>query len=246
LVLCRADKKGEETIMVVPVTVGNKNSIGLVGVSSMRGIFHDAPGEGQGAFWGTRLYNTFTISEPKACIGYAYNGHTAMLARVDGSVAAVVGWNPSSYLAAQVKTIVANVMGTKNRFTCDGTWYDDTTMIHDPTAVSVEISITRPDAAKFAAAIKSLVGDTGVGGANFEYTFLPAEMESNDHPFVGQCTELAVVVLCTWLHEFKDQAGCTELKDALFKMANSQNMNERNLLQGKMMQFISSWNATHP
>jgi len=28
-------------------------------------------------------------------------------------------------------------------------------------------------------------------------------------------------------------------------MANSQNMNERNLLQGKMMQFIASWNKSH-
>ena len=99
--------------MVVPVTIGNKNSIGLVGVSSMRGIFHDAPGEGQGSFWLSRLASTFTIAEPKACIGYAYNGHTAMLARVDGNVVAVVGWNPASYLEAQVKTIMANVMGPR-------------------------------------------------------------------------------------------------------------------------------------
>lgn len=228
--------------MVVPVTDGNKNSIGLVAVSSMRGIFHDAPGEGQGSFWLSRLASTFTISEPKACIGYAYNGHTAMLARVDGNVVAVIGWNPASYLEAQVKTIMAGVMGTKNRFTCNGTWYNDSTMINDPTAISVEIPVKQQDAAKFAAAIGQLVGDTGLGGANFEYTFLPAEMESNDHPFVGQCTELAVVVLCTWLHEFKDTPGCTQLKDELFKMANSQNTNERNLLQGKMMQFISNWN----
>ena len=79
----------------------------------MRGIFHDAPGEGQGSFWLSRLASTFTIAEPKACIGYAYNGHTAMLARVDGNVVAVVGWNPASYLEAQVKTIMANVMGPR-------------------------------------------------------------------------------------------------------------------------------------
>ncbi len=231
--------------MVVPVTIGNNNSIGLVGVSSMRGIFHDAPGEGQGVFWLSRLVSTFTISEPKACIGYAYNGHTAMLARVDGNVVAVIGWNPASYMEAQVKTVIANVMGYKNRFTCDGTWYNDSTMIHDPTAVSVEIPVPQVDAKRFATAIGQLVGGTGLGGANFEYTFLPAEMENNEHPFVGQCTELAVVVLCTWLHEFKNVPGCTQLKDALFKMANSQNMNERNLLQGKMMQFISEWNKSH-
>ncbi len=231
--------------MVVAVTVDNKNAIGLVAVSSMRGLFHDAPGEGQGSFWGSRLLSTFTISEPKGCIGYAYNGHTAMLARVDGTVAAVVGWNPSSYMTAQVKTMIANVMGTKNRFTCEGTWYNDAPMIHDPTAISVEIPINGEDAKKFGTSISGLVGGTGVGGANFEYTFLPAEMESNDHPFVGQCTELAVVVLCAWLHEFQDQPGCTELKNALFNMANSQNMSERNLMQGKMMQFISNWNNSH-
>lgn len=231
--------------MVVAVTKDDTNSIGLVGVSSMRGVFHDAPGEGQGSFWGSRLYSTFNIWEPKACIGYAYNGHTAMIARIDGSVAAVIGWNPASYLGAQVKTVIANVMGTKNRFTCEGTWYDDSTMIHDPTAISLEIPVAKGDAQRFASSIRGLVGGTGLGGANFEYTFLPAEMESNDHPFVGQCTELAVVVLCTWLFEFRDQPGCLPLKNALFQMANSQNMNDRNLLQGKMMQFISKWNSTH-
>src|SRR3984957_15936629 len=138
--------------MVVAATDGKKNSIGLVAVSSMRGIFHDAPGEGQGTFWGSRLLSTFTIWEPKACIGYAYNGHTAMIARVDGNIVAVIGWNPSSYLGAQVKTLVASVMGTKNRFTCDGTWYNDSTMIHDPTAISVEIPVSNDDAKKFATA----------------------------------------------------------------------------------------------
>lgn len=231
--------------MVVPVTIGNGNSIGLVGVSSMRGLFHNAPGEGEGTFWLSRLYSTFTLSEPKACIGYAYNGHTAMLARINGTIAAVIGWNPKSYMEAQIKTITASVMGAKNRFTCDGTWYDDLTMIHDPTAISVEVSVDESDAKRFATAIRGLVGDTGLGGANFEYTFLPAEMESNDHPFIGQCTELAVVVLCTWLYEFRDQPGCNELREALFNMANSRNMNERNLLQGKMMQFISGWNRDH-
>jgi hypothetical protein len=53
---------------------------------------------------------------------------------------------------------------------------------------------------------------------------------------------VAVVVLCTWLYEFRATPGCLQLKDELFKMANSQNMNDRNLLQGKMMQFISNWN----
>jgi len=231
--------------MVVPVSVGNKNCIGLVGVSSMRGIFHDAPGEGEGSFWLSRLVSTFTISEPKACIGYAYNGHTAMLARVDGNVVAVIGWNPGSYLEAQVKTVLASVMGEKNRFTCDGTWYNDSTMINDPTAVSLEIAVTKDEAEKFAAGIIKLVGGTGLGGASFEYTFLPAEMENNEHPFVGQCTEMAVVVLCTWLYEFRNTPGCTQLREALFRMANSQNMNERNLLQGKMMQFIASWNKSH-
>jgi hypothetical protein len=168
-----------------------------------------------------------------------------MLARVDGAVVAVIGWNPASYLEAQVKTVMANVMGTKNRFTCDGTWYNDSTMIHDPTAVSVEVPVSQDNAQKFATSISQLVGDTGLGGANFEYTFLPAEMESNDHPFVGQCTELAVVILCTWLYEFRNTPGCTDLRNALFQMANSQNMTERNLLQGKMMQFISNWNKTH-
>ena len=231
--------------MTVEAFVGGKSSIGLVSVSSMRGLYHDAPGEGQGVSIGYRLYSTFNIWEPKACIGYAYNGHTAMIARLHGRVFAVVGWNPSSYMAAQVKTVIASVLGYKNRFTCDGLWYDDETMIHDPTAISLELPVDPTQAFDFGTAIKKLVGDVGLGGAKAEYTFLPAEMESNDHPFVGQCTEMAVVILCTWLYQFKDIPGATDLRTALFDMANSQNMNERNLLQGKMMQFINKWNANH-
>lgn len=221
-----------------------KSSIGLVGVSSMRGIYH-TEGEGQGASIFARLYSTFTMAEPKACIGYAYNGHTAMIARVNGDVAAVIGWNPSSYMEAQVKTVIANVIGTKNRFTVDGTWYNDATMIHDPTAISAEVDVSAFQAGEFAKAIAQLTGGTGLGGAQAEYTFLPAEMESNEHPFVGQCTEMAVIVLSAWLYEYKDVPGCTAFRQELFQMANSQNMSERNLMQGKMMQFITRWNSTH-
>jgi hypothetical protein len=231
--------------MTVQAFEQGKSSIGLVSVSSMRGLYHNAPGEGSGTSIAYRLYSTFNIWEPKACVGYAYNGHTAMIARLHGQVFAVVGWNPQSYMAAQVKTIVASVSGSKNRFTCSGTWYDDSTMINDPTAISLELPVEGKQAFDFAHAIRALVGSTGLGGANAEYTFLPAEMESNEHPFVGQCTEMAVVVLCTWLYQFKDTAGATELREALFNMANSQNMSERNLMQGKMMQFITSWNSSH-
>ncbi|HUB13290.1 MAG TPA: hypothetical protein VMB34_15180 [Acetobacteraceae bacterium] len=231
--------------MTVAANIPGKNSIGLVSVSSMRGLYHNAPGEGQGSSIGYRLYSTFNIWSPKACVGYAYNGHTAMIARVFGQVSAVVGWNPSSYMAAQVKTVVASVMGSKNRFTCDGLWYDDEAMIQDPTAISLELPVLPIQAANFGAEIKRLVGGTGLGGAKTEYTFMPAEMESNDHPFVGQCTEMAVIILCTWLYQLKDTPGATELRTALFDMANSQNMQERNLMQGKMMQFISNWNQGH-
>ncbi len=107
--------------MVVPVKQGDVNSIGLVGCSSMRGLYHDS-GEGEGTSILSRLYSTFSIWEPKACVGYAYNGHTAMIARVDGVVGAVTGWNPASYMGAQARTMLAGVMGYKNRFTCDGLW----------------------------------------------------------------------------------------------------------------------------
>lgn len=229
--------------MTVEQWVDNKSSIGLVSVSSMRGLYHNLPGEGQGSSIAYRLYSTFNIWEPKACIGYSYNGHTAMIARVSGAVMAVIGWNPRSYMNAQIQTMYASVMGQKNRFTCDGTWYDDAAMINDPTAISLEVDVAPGDAFNFGKAISKLTGTTGLGGAKAEYTFLPAEMESNEHPFVGQCTEMAVVFLCAWLYQLRDVPRCTELRAALFDMANSQDRNERNLLQGKMMQFINAWNS---
>lgn len=236
--------------MTVPVWKGDESgvwgdsAIGLVSCSSARGLFHSAPGEGRGAFWGTRLASTFSIWEPKACLGYAWNGHTALMARMEGHIVAVVGWNPWSYGYAQAATYYANWFGAKNRFTCSGTWYDDSAMIHDPTSISLEIGVLPIDADSFAEQISGLVGQSGIGGAKYEYTFMPAEMESNEHPFVGQCTELAVIVLCSWLYRLKTSEG-TGLIRELLAMANSQDMNERNLLQGKMMQFITNWNKKH-
>ncbi len=231
--------------MTVATFVSGKSAIGLVSVSSMRGLYHNAPGEGQGSSIFYRLYSSFTIWEPKACIGYAYNGHTALFARLNGQVFGVIGWNPRSYLSAQIKTNICSLAGPKNRFTCDGLWYDDSTMIHDPTAISLELTVEGKQAFDFGHAIRDLVGGTGLGGAKAKYTFLPAEMESNENPFVGQCTEMAVVFFSAWLYELKHTLGATELRQALFNMANSQNENERNLLQGKMMQFISNWNSSH-
>ena len=243
--------------MVVAAHDFDKTAIGLVAVSSMRGIWHNAEGEGKGSFWLNRLYQTVNIFEPKAAFGYAYNGHTAMMARLNGDIVAVVGWNPLLYLGCQISTMYHAVTGVKNRFTCPGKWYNDQTMIHDPTAISLEIPCTTTVAQNFATLILGFVGTMGLGAddrldmgfgappvVDVEYTFLPAEMEFNEHPFVGQCTELAVIILCAWLYEIEGSSSkAKDLRKALFTMANSQNTNERNLLQGKMMQFIADWNG---
>src|SRR6185312_7503330 len=141
--------------MAVLLNNGNLNdhAIGLVAVSSWQGWLNHQPRQteieqpGYGVSNLSRLWSTFTWSSPKSAFGYTKNGHTALVARENGQITHVVGFNPNSFMLAG---ILQTLQG--NNIVVQGLWYDDTPMVHDPTAISYEINVSKAQAGELVVA----------------------------------------------------------------------------------------------
>src|SRR5262249_40954371 len=181
-----------------------------------------------------RLWSTFSIWSPKAAVGYFKNGHTALCVRRGGQLTKVVGFNPNSYLLAG---LMQTVWG--NAITVPGLWYDDTAMINDPTAVSYEINVTDEQAGAFGELVASLVGRSDLGphspGVTYLYSFLPAETEPKVNGIVGNCGNMALLLLCQFLYE----VGKKNYVENFVSWVR-QNRLTNNFGQGPMMGSISS------
>lgn len=225
--------------MTVLLNNGNASdhSVGLVAVSSWQGWLRhqprrdpeglEQPGYGVSNF--TRFISTFTFSSPKSAFGYFKNGHTAMVARSGGQITHVVGFNPHSYLlAGLLQTFKGNEIAVQ------GLWYDDLAMINDPTAVSYEINVSSGEATQFGTLIGGLVGrsDLGVNSPNTQYlySFRPAKVEPRVGGVVGNCGNMALIILCQFLYE----VGKSNYAE-LFTQWVGQNQNTMNFGQGPLM-----------
>ena len=227
--------------MAVMLNNGNTsdNAIGLVAVSSWQGWLNHTPntknqepGPGYGVSNLSRLYSTFTWSSPKSAFGYTKNGHTALLARRGGSIIQVVGFNPNSFfLAGLLQTLKGNDI------TVQGLWYDDVAMINDPTAISYEINVSPTEAQNFGQLIGSLVGRSDLGSnspnSNYFYSFRPANTEGTTDGIVGNCGNMALLILNQFLYEI----GKANYAELFLKWINT-NQNTRNFGQGPMMGAI--------
>ena len=216
------------------------NAVGLVAVSSWQGWLNHQPRNtgneqpGYGVSNLSRLYSTFTWSSPKSAFGYTKNGHTALVARRAGTLTHVVGFNPNSFfLAGLLQTLQGNDI------TLQGLWYDDMAMIHDPTAISYEINVSAEQAATFSDLIASLVGRSDLGPnshtGNYYYSFRPATTEATVDGTVGNCGNMALMLLCQFLHE----AGKANYAGMFIQWVNH-NQNTRNFGQGPLMGSIGS------
>ncbi len=218
----------------------NDHAVGLVGVSSWQGWLRHQPRKtgdeqpGYGVSNLSRLWSTFSVWSPKAAVGYFKNGHTALLVRRGGRLTQVVGFNPNSYLLAG---LMQQVYG--NAITVQGLWYDDTAMINDPTAVSYEINVTDEQAGAFGDLAASLVGRSDLGphspGVKYLYSFLPAKTEPEVDGIVGNCGNMALLLLCQFLYE----VGKGKYVENFVAWVR-QNQNTLNFGQGPMMGAISS------
>jgi|GEM_PF-5512981 len=218
----------------------NDYSVGLIAVSSWQGWFYHSPRrmnvqqEGNGASNLYRLYSTFTKNSPKSCIGYFKNGHTALVVRQAGVITHVVGFNPDSYIAAG---FLQTFKG--NNITVQGRWYNDQPMINDPTAISYEINITQNQATAFDNFIATLIGRSDLGPhsppCSYFYSFRPAQTEANVDGVVGNCGNMALIILSQFLYEW--QKG--EYVEVFSNWVN-QNQNTRNFGQGPMMGAITT------
>jgi hypothetical protein len=220
---------------------GNDHAVGLVAVSSWQGWLRHTPRQsdieqpGYGVSNLTRFFSTFTWSSPKAAFGYTKNGHTAMISREAGQITHVVGFNPDSFLLAGILQIIQG-----NNIVVQGLWYDDEAMVNDPTAVSYEINVTRPQAQAFGNLIAGLVDRSDLGpnsppNTNYYYSFRPAVTEPRTDGIVGNCGNMALLILCQYLQEI----GQTRYVNMLVEWVN-QNQNTLNFGQGPMMGSITS------
>ncbi len=219
---------------------GNDHSVGLVAVSSWQGWLRHQPRRsefqqpGYGVSNVSRFLSTFSFSSPKSAFGYFKNGHTALVARQGGRVTQVVGFNPNSYLLAGFLQMVRG-----NNITVQGLWYDDTAMIRDPTAVSYEVNVTAEQAASFAQLMASLVGRSDLGphspGCAYYYSFRPATTERTVDGIVGNCGNMALMLLCQFLYE----VGKPNYVEMFVRWVR-QNQNTQNFGQGPLMGAITS------
>jgi hypothetical protein len=228
--------------MTVLLNNGNNadHSVGLVAVSSWQGWLRHLPRQsdlqqpGYGVSNFTRFFSTFTLSSPKAAFGYFKNGHTALVTRQAGQITHVVGFNPHSYLLAG---LLQTFQG--NAITVQGLWYDDTAMLNDPTAISYEINVTAEQALAFDGLIASLVGRSDLGphspAVSYLYSFQPATTESQVEGIVGNCGNMALMLLCQFLYE----VGKAPYVD-MFVSWVRQNRATQNFGQGPLMGSITS------
>src|SRR6185437_4925503 len=213
----------------------NDHAIGLVAVSSWQGWLNHQPRQteieqpGYGVSNLSRLWSTFTWSSPKSAFGYTKNGHTALVTRENGQITHVVGFNPNSFMLAG---ILQTLQG--NNIVVQGLWYDDTPMVHDPTAISYEINVGKAQAGEFGTLIGSLVGRSDIGphspNGQYYYSFRPAVTEASAGGIVGNCGNMGLLILCQFLQE----AGLTRYVDMFVTWVN-QNQNTKNFGQGPMM-----------
>lgn len=178
------------------------HAIGLVGVSSTPGWLESigrivagrahagdtTPGSWRVArvFLSASQWNAQQLYEAYAV---TYSGHTAMLARVDGRVAAVVGWNPNVEILRDILSFARMTemvrMAMRQSVCVQGRWFDDRKMIEDPTAVSFEIPVPKEIAATFARDVSALVGESGwpAGreGAAYRYSFDLVEPDTEEN-----------------------------------------------------------------
>jgi hypothetical protein len=172
---------------------------------------------------------------PKAAFGYFKNGHTALCVRRGGRLTNVVGFNPNSYLLAGLYQY-----GWGNAITVKGLWYDDMMMINDPTAVSYEINVTAEQAGGFGELVASLVGRSDLGphsppGLNYLYSFLPADTEAKADDLIGNCGNMALMLLCQFLYE----VGKGNYVQNFISWVR-QSKQTRNFGQGPMMVAVST------
>lgn len=228
--------------MAVLVNNGNTadNAVGLVAVSSWQGWLNHSPKNtgyeqpGAGVSNITRFLSTFTWSSPKSAFGYTKNGHTALLVRRAGVITNVVGFNPNSFfLAGLLQTVKGNDI------TVEGLWYDDAPMVCDPTAISYEINVSGEQANRFGTLIGSLVGRSDLGqngpATNYYYSFRPANTEASVDGIVGNCGNMALLLLCQFLQEI----GKPQYVEMLIGWVN-QNQATKNFGQGPLMGSVGS------
>jgi hypothetical protein len=208
--------------------------VGLVFISSSRGMTtlpgRIMPQVAAGATW-------------LRASGRAYNGHTALMAGLDGRVTDIVGWDPESPLRALV---TSTVYGYGGMSPVPGGWGDDLGMDADPTALYFGAAVGMDRYHQLATFIRSLIGrndfgdESAAAGIRFSYSFKPNQHmqrleQSNVRDgmhIVANCGDAAFHVLATFFYEWGMPAYVDTLRTYIL-----QNELTMNFSQGLLMRW---------
>lgn len=208
--------------------------VGLVFISSSRGMTtlpgRIMPQVSSGASW-------------LRASGRSYNGHTALMAGMDGRITNIVGWDPESPLRAFV---TSTVYGYGGMSPIPGAWGDDIGMDADPTALYFGAAVSMDRYHQFTTYIESLRGRNDFGnelaaaGIRFSYSFKPNQHmqrleESNVRDqahIVANCGDAAFHVLATFFYEWRMAAYVDTLRTYIL-----QNDLTMNFSQGLLMRW---------
>jgi hypothetical protein len=208
--------------------------VGLVFISSSRGLTtlpgRISPQVTGGATW-------------LRASGRAYNGHTALMAGMDGQITSIVGWDPESPIRA---FLTSTIYGYGGMSPIPGAWGDDVGMDADPTALYFGAPVSLGRQHHFENFIRALIGRNDFGeesanaGIGFSYSFKPNQHmqqleESNIHDhmrIVANCGDAAFHVLATFFYEWGMGAYVDTLRSYIL-----QNDLTMNFSQGLLMRW---------
>ena len=178
--------------------------------------------------------------------GRSYNGHTALMAGVDGKVTDIIGWDPQSAVRA---FLTSTVYGYGGMSPIPGAWGSDVGMDADPSALYFGAPIDMGKYLQFSRFIRGLEGRNDFGeelagaGIEFSYSFKPnqhmqqleASNLTDQMRIVANCGDAAFHVLATFLYEW----GLGSDVDTM-RMYILQNDLTMNFSQGLLMRWAKS------
>lgn len=266
--------------MTVPATIQANvlperlNAIGLIGVSSnpnwlstmkriVAGKAH--AGDTSTVIWRVAnvLYTAIARDSQQLyeTLAVVWNGHTAMLTRIDGALRSVVGWNPNVNIIEDIcntqRLLQLSHLTFGNPIPVPGRWFDDLKMTGDPTAISLEIPVGKTTAKAFDDFIRPLIGlpqwkteRAQDEGSTFTYCFDYLQSEPNDR----QPNEIKIAANCAvagidhLVHFMQGRIRVSTLADdgsgmrkACQMFESYQAPDQKWWQQGRIMQAIPGW-----
>lgn len=174
--------------------------------------------------------------------GRSFNGHTALIAGIDGRITDIVGWDPESSVQAAIGSMRHGYAGMAP---LRGAWGDDVGMDADPSALYFGTSVDMAQYAQFRDYIRHLIGRNDFGeategaGIQFSYSFNPnghmQQLEESNirdsMRIVANCGDAAFHVLATFFYEWRMASYVETMRSYILQSEASMNFSQGLLMR---------------